>query len=83
MRTGKQRQREETAAETEVGGFRVGGTGPGIIISKWQVIWGNNRNTSGARRQDAAKWSASAKWENDASLLSTVTQNVPSQKKKC
>lgn len=74
MRTGKQRQREETAAET-------GGTGPGIIISKWQVIWGNNRNSS-VRRQDAAKWSASAKWENDASLLSTVTQNVPSQSKK-
>lgn len=79
MRTGKQRQREETAAETGTGVGR-GGTGPGIIISKWQVIWGNNRNSS--VRQDAAKWSASAKWENDASLLSTVTQNVPSQSKK-
>lgn len=80
MRTGKQRQREETAAETGETGVE-GGTGPGIIISKWQVIWGNNRNSS-VRRQDAAKWSASAKWENDASLLSTVTQNVPSQSKK-
>jgi len=27
--------------------------------------------------EEAKKWSASAKWENDASLLSTVTQNVP------
>lgn len=81
--------RERCAPESNVNGKRqrlrlgrleLGGTGPGIIISKWQVIWGNNRNSS--VRQDAAKWSASAKWENDASLLSTVTQNVPSQSKK-
>lgn len=40
----------------------------------WQ---GGGGRGYGAAWQEDKKWSASAKWENDASLLSTVTQNVP------
>lgn len=84
--------RERCAPESNVNGKRqrlrwVPGIGLGWRNGSWYHNFemtgnlGQQQEQQRAATQDAAKWSASAKWENDASLLSTVTQNVPSQRK--